>query len=59
VAFAPVNVITGEAEFLQTDVVPLTVAIGKGLTTKGTLIVKFLEHCVDLFASVEATILVI
>jgi hypothetical protein len=33
VPFAPVNVITGEAEFLQADVVPLTVAVGKGLTT--------------------------
>jgi hypothetical protein len=32
VPFDPVNVITGEVAFRQTDVEPLTVADGKGLT---------------------------
>jgi hypothetical protein len=32
VPFAPVKVIFGDAPFLQTEVVPLIVAVGKGLT---------------------------
>jgi hypothetical protein len=45
---APVNVIFGDAAFLHTAVVPLMVAVGKGLTVTTAIPVCSCEHAVEL-----------
>ena len=41
---APVKVILGEAALRQTGVVPLIVAVGRGLTVTGTLELELLHE---------------
>jgi hypothetical protein len=48
VADAPVKVTNGDVEFLHTAIVPVMVAVGKGLTVTTALPVCSWEHAVEL-----------